>query len=245
MSAGHTNRPIRIFDGTMRRTATRQPSQMFLPANGKSQWEVTVANNKANNNRSRGRGRKPGGGGGNNANRSYESNGPDVKIRGNASHISEKYQQLARDAAASGDRVGAENYLQHAEHYYRMVLETQQQTQQQREQREQRAAAEAEANGNGGGNGDGASADGSAEKSDGGREGGNRRRGRRRRDTVQEKTEAGADNDASDTDADGNRDDADAGNDADDASPNEAEVIKLTPAPAPEGDTDDAVSEPA
>ena len=73
-------------------------------------------------NRSRGRGRKPG----NNANRSYESNGPDVKIRGNASHISEKYQQLARDAAASGDRIGAENYLQHAEHYYRLVLETQQ-----------------------------------------------------------------------------------------------------------------------
>ncbi len=198
-----------------------------------------MANNKQNN-RSRGRGRKPGGGG-NNANRSYESNGPDVKIRGNASHISEKYQQLARDAAASGDRVGAENYLQHAEHYYRMVLETQQQNQQQREQREQRAAAEAEANGNT----DGDSADGNAEKSDGGRDGGNRRRGRRRRDTVQERNEAGADNDAPDTDADGNRDDADFGDDADDASPNEAEVIKLTPAPAPEGDTDDAVSEPA
>jgi hypothetical protein len=51
--------------------------------------------------------------------RSYESNGPDVKIRGNAQHVAEKYLQLARDAHTSGDPVGAENYLQHAEHYFR------------------------------------------------------------------------------------------------------------------------------
>jgi hypothetical protein len=57
-----------------------------------------------------------------NANRSFESNGPDnVKIRGNAQHVFEKYQQLARDASSSGDRVLAENYLQHAEHYFRVV----------------------------------------------------------------------------------------------------------------------------
>lgn len=55
------------------------------------------------------------------ANRSYDSSGPDVKIRGTASHIYEKYQSLARDASASGDRVGAENYLQHAEHYFRIL----------------------------------------------------------------------------------------------------------------------------
>jgi hypothetical protein len=44
-----------------------------------------------------------------------------VKIRGTAAHIYEKYQALARDANASGDRIGAENYLQHAEHYYRIL----------------------------------------------------------------------------------------------------------------------------
>jgi len=57
-----------------------------------------------------------------NAKRSFESNGPDnVKIRGNAQHVFEKYQQLARDASSGGDRVLAENYLQHAEHYFRVV----------------------------------------------------------------------------------------------------------------------------
>ena len=66
-----------------------------------------------NNKRMRGRNRK----GPNPLTRSYESNGPDVKIRGTALHIAEKYVQLARDAQASGDRVAAENYLQHAEHY--------------------------------------------------------------------------------------------------------------------------------
>jgi Domain of unknown function (DUF4167) len=59
--------------------------------------------------------------------RGYESNGPDVKVRGNAQHIAEKYQQLARDSQSSGDRVMAENYLQHAEHYFRLVLAAQEQ----------------------------------------------------------------------------------------------------------------------
>lgn len=53
--------------------------------------------------------------------RVYESNGPDVKVRGTAHHIAEKYQQLARDAQSSGDPVAAENYLQHAEHYLRLI----------------------------------------------------------------------------------------------------------------------------
>jgi len=80
----------------------------------------------------RGRG---GGGGGNNRKqpnpltRSYESNGPDVKVRGTAAHVAEKYQQLARDAQASGDRVAAENYLQHAEHYLRIIAAAQAQQQ--------------------------------------------------------------------------------------------------------------------
>ncbi|NMG41148.1 DUF4167 domain-containing protein [Chelativorans sp. ZYF759] len=53
--------------------------------------------------------------------RSYESNGPDVKIRGTAQQVAEKYTTLARDAQSSGDRVMAENYLQHAEHYNRLI----------------------------------------------------------------------------------------------------------------------------
>src|SRR5690349_7599766 len=77
--------------------------------------------------RQRGRNRGGGGsGGGNkptqNANRAFDSNGPDgVKVRGNAQHVFEKYQQLARDASSGGDRVLAENYLQHAEHYFRLL----------------------------------------------------------------------------------------------------------------------------
>lgn len=59
---------------------------------------------------------------GNNAHRNFDSNGPDVKIRGTASHIFERYCQLARDANSSGDRVAAESFLQHAEHYYRIML---------------------------------------------------------------------------------------------------------------------------
>jgi hypothetical protein len=57
--------------------------------------------------------------------RTYESNGPDVKIRGTAHHVAEKYLQLARDAQSSGDPVMAENYLQHAEHYFRLIAAAQ------------------------------------------------------------------------------------------------------------------------
>jgi hypothetical protein len=101
--------------------------------------------------RSRGRGRRPhsnngsssssnngGGRGGHNnynPNRTFDSSGPEIKIRGSAPHVYEKYLQLARDANSSGDRVMAENYLQHAEHYYRIIAE--QQVQQQRYQAQQ------------------------------------------------------------------------------------------------------------
>ena len=83
------------------------------------------------------RGRNNGGGGGGNVRkgpnpltRSYESNGPDVKIRGTAHHIGEKYLQLARDAQSSADPVMAESYLQHAEHYIRLIASAQQAQQQ-------------------------------------------------------------------------------------------------------------------
>ena len=58
---------------------------------------------------------------GTNPNRAFDSNGPDVRIRGTANQIFDKYQALARDASSAGDRVKAENYLQHAEHYFRVM----------------------------------------------------------------------------------------------------------------------------
>jgi hypothetical protein len=85
--------------------------------------------NKHQHHRMRGRNR----GGGKSHNpltRVYESNGPDVKIRGTANHIAEKYIQLARDATASGDPVAAENYYQHAEHYFRLIAAAQEQLRQ-------------------------------------------------------------------------------------------------------------------
>src|SRR2546423_14892291 len=76
-------------------------------------------NNNNNNNNNR-RGQNP-------MTRVFESNGPDIKIRGTASHIAEKYLQLARDARSSGDPVAAENYYQHAEHYFRLIAAAQEQ----------------------------------------------------------------------------------------------------------------------
>ncbi|HEX4505786.1 MAG TPA: DUF4167 domain-containing protein [Alphaproteobacteria bacterium] len=61
----------------------------------------------------------------------FDSNGPDVRIRGSAFQVHEKYLQLARDASSSGDRIIAENYLQHAEHYYRIIAAAQEQQAQQ------------------------------------------------------------------------------------------------------------------
>jgi Domain of unknown function (DUF4167) len=57
---------------------------------------------------------------------SYDSRGPDVRIRGTAPHVAERYLQLARDAnTATSNPVAAENYLQHAEHYFRLIAAAQ------------------------------------------------------------------------------------------------------------------------
>lgn len=90
--------------------------------------------------RSRGRGNNNGFNrkGANPLTRTFDSSGPDVKIRGTAQHIAEKYMSLARDAQGSGDRVMAENYLQHAEHYNRIISAAQAQMQE-RYQRDERA----------------------------------------------------------------------------------------------------------
>jgi hypothetical protein len=83
----------------------------------------TLVMRNQQNKRMRGRNRKSH----NPLTRVYESNGPDVKIRGTASHVAEKYLQLARDAQSSGDPVSAENYFQHAEHYFRLIAAAQEQ----------------------------------------------------------------------------------------------------------------------
>ncbi len=73
---------------------------------------------------------------------SFESNGPDVRIRGNAHQVYEKYLAMARDAHSTGDRISAEGYYQHAEHYFRIMNDStdpqnaQRQQQQQQRQRE-------------------------------------------------------------------------------------------------------------
>ena len=74
------------------------------------------------NRRGRGRNNNRKGGHHNPLSRSFESNGPDVKIRGTPAHIAEKYFSLARDAQSSGDPVLEQNYLQHAEHYTRIIM---------------------------------------------------------------------------------------------------------------------------
>ena len=100
------------------------------------------ASSRNNQNRQRNRGRNnsnsnnSGGGnrrGPNPLQRSYESNGPEVKIRGNAMQVAEKYLTLARDAQVAGDRILAENYMQHAEHYSRIIAAAQAATQQQQQ----------------------------------------------------------------------------------------------------------------
>lgn len=72
-----------------------------------------------------GGGHSGGGGGGSPVNRVYESNGPDVKVRGTAQTVAEKYMQLGRDAQSSGDNVMAESYFQFSEHYFRVMAAAQ------------------------------------------------------------------------------------------------------------------------
>jgi hypothetical protein len=65
-------------------------------------------------------------------NPTYDSNGPDIRVRGNAHQVLEKYLAMARDASSQGDRIAAENYYQHAEHYFRTINAQNQQQQQPR-----------------------------------------------------------------------------------------------------------------
>lgn len=99
----------------------RRPAEAAGIGKGLDAHGVMRQNSNHKRPRNRGNlGRKPS----NNRNQTFDSNGPSVRIRGNAFQVHEKYLTLARDAYASGDRVMAENYFQHAEHYYRVVNAT-------------------------------------------------------------------------------------------------------------------------
>lgn len=90
----------------------------------------TKSRNRGNKNRNR-----PSGG--NIINRVFDSNGPEGKVRGTPQQIIDKYNQLHRDAQLSGDRVNAENFAQHAEHYLRLLAEAQREVEARREQQEE------------------------------------------------------------------------------------------------------------
>jgi hypothetical protein len=106
-------------------------------------------------------------------NQTFDSNGPSVRIRGNASQVHEKYIAMAQDASSAGDSISSENYLQHAEHYYRILAV-------QREEAEARASSQQQSprnnnnnNNNGNNNGRPPRAEGSNETTDQGAEGQN------------------------------------------------------------------------
>jgi len=95
-----------------------RPGQQKQRGRGRNNSGGGSSSNNSNNNNNQRKGQNP-------LTRTYDSSGPDVKIRGTAQHIAEKYMNLARDATSSGDRVMAENYLQHAEHYNRIIAAAQ------------------------------------------------------------------------------------------------------------------------
>ncbi|MBY4641191.1 DUF4167 domain-containing protein [Gluconacetobacter entanii] len=76
-----------------------------------------------------------------NRNHVFDSNGPDLRVRGTAQQLFEKYLQLGRDASGSGDRVMAEAYFQHAEHYFRILNAMTQAAQQSQQERQERQAS--------------------------------------------------------------------------------------------------------
>ncbi|RVT84094.1 DUF4167 domain-containing protein [Rhodobacteraceae bacterium CCMM004] len=102
---------------------------------------------------------------GNIVNRVFDSSGPEGKVRGTPQQIIDKYNQLARDAQLSGDRVATENFQQHAEHYTRMLAEAHREQearreQQEAQQRERQQRQQDQNQGGGNGNGGGAAQDG-------------------------------------------------------------------------------------
>ena len=86
--------------------------------------------NNSRRSRGRGNGKRP------QRNNNVDSHGPDVRVRGTVQQVHDKYLTLARDATSSGDRINAENYYQHAEHYYRIISVQQENAEQRQENRD-------------------------------------------------------------------------------------------------------------
>ena len=118
--------------------------------------------NNQNGKRSRGRGRRPSGFNQPNVNRNttFESNGPEGKLRGNAQQLFEKYTALAQDANSSSERISAEAFSQFADHYYRVhqtilaAMEQKRNTHEQKSEPKQKSSEEASSSAENGGNAD-------------------------------------------------------------------------------------------
>lgn len=107
-----------------------------------------------NNNNNRGRHQ-------NTRNQTFDSNGPEGRVRGSATQVLERYLAQARDAQAAGDNVLAENFFQHAEHYYRLLSAANAQMEQQQRERQAQFEERDRRNGQRGDNPDGQRGDGS------------------------------------------------------------------------------------
>jgi hypothetical protein len=103
--------------------------------NDSQRLESTYMRSSKSRSRNKNRNNRPSGG--NIINRVFDSSGPDGKVRGTPQQIIEKYNQLHRDAVLSGDRVDAENFAQHAEHYTRLLAEAQREVDAKREEQEE------------------------------------------------------------------------------------------------------------
>lgn len=103
--------------------------------NDSQRLESTYMRSSKSRSRNKNRNNRPTGG--NIINRVFDSSGPDGKVRGTPQQIIEKYNQLHRDAVLSGDRVDAENFAQHAEHYTRLLAEAQREVDAKREEQEE------------------------------------------------------------------------------------------------------------
>ena len=103
--------------------------------NDSQRLESTYMRSSKSRSRNKNRNNRPTGG--NIINRVFDSSGPDGKVRGTPQQIIEKYNQLHRDAVLSGDRVDAESFAQHAEHYTRLLAEAQREVDAKREEQEE------------------------------------------------------------------------------------------------------------
>ena len=101
----------------------------------------TNNNNNFKRNRNRSQSRRNGNSGSNQRGNSFDSSGPEGKVRGTPQQIIEKYMSLFRDSQLSGDRVAAENFQQHAEHYTRILSEALKEQNDRKEQQEAQAAS--------------------------------------------------------------------------------------------------------